>query len=80
MDLLELLKIGGPTAVIVFLFLYFGWRVVKECVMPAAKDFKQALDQNTKVTTEMHEFMKSLNGRLKGAVKDKLDKEADDIR
>ena len=69
----DLAKYGPTGALIIFIvaFFFFTYKII--CLAtPLFQQFQVSIDANTKATTEMHEFMKNLNGRLRQAVKDKL--------
>lgn len=71
MDDINTIIQGGAVGIAVGLIILIGYMV--KCLLPVFKTFNDALNKNTKATTEMHEFMKTLNGRLRRAVKEKLD-------
>jgi hypothetical protein len=67
-SILKLVEIGGPIAIVVFLFLYFIWRVSKEMIMPIATKMRDSIEANTKATIEMHEYLHLKNGQLEKCI------------
>lgn len=57
---------AGSTGIAIALIILVGYIV--KCLIPIAKVFSETLAANTKATTEMHEFLKNLNGSLRKAV------------
>ena len=56
----------GPTGVSIALIIGVVYIICK--LIPIFKMFVESINANTKVTIEMHTFLKSLNGKLKKAV------------
>jgi hypothetical protein len=65
----ELAKYGAWGVAIAALILV-GWIVNK--FLTFMKCFGDSVDANTKVTLEMHAFLKNLNGKLAKAIKSKM--------
>jgi len=65
----ELAKYGGWGVAIGSLILV-GFIINRFLIF--MKCFGKSIDANTKVTTEMHTFLKSLNGNIAKATKNKL--------
>jgi len=65
-DLTEILKIGGPAAVICALFLYYIDRMDKRTNAMICNHFQHvsdAIDRNTKVLSSLSTIIKKLNGK-----------------
>ena len=64
----ELAKYGS-TGIAIALIIAICWIV--KLIIPVIRDMRGSIDANTKVTTQMHTFMKALNGDIRRAVKKK---------
>lgn len=70
MENVSVLVQGGAVGISIGLIILIGY--IFKNLIPVFKSFNDILNANTVATTEMHEFLKGLNGRLKRAVDDKL--------
>ena len=72
MELVEAAKYGG-WGVAVISIIAFCYLFAKVLLFLRDKDngLCKAIEDNTKIATQLHEFLKNLNGRLKKSVKGK---------
>jgi len=68
MEIVEIIKLGGPVVGVVAIFAWLIYKLVCK-ILPVADRLGQSVSANTKATTEMHEFLRNLNGKLRRGIK-----------
>ena len=77
--IIEAMKIGGPIIIIVGTFLYFIYRIVCYILIPLVNKMSDSIVANTKVTIEMHDYLKLKNGNMERQM-NKLNKKLNRIK
>ena len=66
-ETLKELAAAGSAGVAIALIIAVVWII--KLIIPIIRDMQNSIQANTKVTTEMYEFLKNLNGRLRKQIR-----------